>query len=197
MRKPAVLLAVVLLLLALAQAGQAVELEAGWYVKFGYISLVGWDGPDEWMVSWLASSDLGKIGPLLVEDGGSTYLYGRVITVPSHSTTEPGIVFEDFGSDTSYYPYYQFLQLAWQTNYDANRLQLQVFRHKDGHEDELVWRQTESGVMHGHGNVWYSHPVQAGEDVVFRLVAIPEPSGLLACTAGFPALWWRLRRRGR
>ena len=194
MRRTAVILAVVILL-ALSQAAQAVEVEAGWYVKFGEISLQGYYGPDEWVENWYPESALGQSGILFVEEG-TPFWRSRKTTVTADTYVEPGVLFEDYGSYAGQYPYYQLVNMAWETDYDATRVQLRVFRHRGGGADELIWSQTQSGYAVGGANIWNSYPLQDGEQIVVRLVAIPEPSSLAGISA---AVVWCLilRRRSR
>ena len=197
MRKPAVLLAVVLMSLALGQAGQGVDLEAGWYATCHGITLLG-DGPDPWGATWYATSAMGEFGPILVENVGPPNI-GRKITILEDLTIAPGaVLFEDYGTYAGVEDYlYPFVDVGWETNYDANRMQLRLYRHVEGSSDELVCSQSQSAYQLGHGNVWSTYPLLSGEQVVLRLVVVPEPASLLALAVGPAILVLRNGRRGR
>jgi hypothetical protein len=200
-RLSAFLLFALLATLVVAIPASAVQLQAGWYAQFGYVGLGGdqWDTepPQLWEEGWTPTSSLGQQGSMLVEEPNPVAPGSRRVTLTQGFAADPGIIFEDAGTYPGAYPYYNWVTVWWQTNYDAKRLQLQLFRHHQGRPDELVWRQTTSDAAIGHGNVWNSYPLQSGEQIVFRLAVIPEPQGLTIVSAGIVLGLALIRRRIR
>lgn len=202
--KKAFLLSMLSLFL-LAGTAHAVTLQQGWWVRYEYVSLYGHEGPESapitsWGTGWYPTSTLGLYGPIRVEEGAYPFTRGRTVTIVQTTNAEPGVFFEDYGSYTSAGPYYQDISLTWQTDYDASRLQLQVFRHKSGQADELVWQQTASGYTVpplGQYDIWHGAPLLDGEQVVVRLVVVPEPSGLLVLGGALPSFAWLMRRAAK
>lgn len=167
-----------LLLAIIAQCAPAVDLQAGWYVSYSWVSLEGMQSVDNsWATPWSPTSSLGNTGYLRVDATAPAVSGGRMISVLADESMDGGTVFEDYGTYSAPYSYYQFVKVGWETNYDASRLQLQVYRHVDGLTDQLVWSQSQSGYQVGFSNIWNTSPLLAGQSVVFRVVAVPEPSG--------------------
>lgn len=168
----------------------AVELQQGWYVKFGYVEMEGqrWTGDhiESWLSDWSASSATGQNGAVSIEQGDVNYKRGRIISVTQNASVAQGVLFEDYGPGfcSSVYPYYDTVSVGWRTNYDSSAIRLQLLRRRSGQPDELVWEQMQSGMAYADQNVWNSSPLLPGDAVVFRIVAVPEPSVFsgLACT---------------
>jgi len=148
---------VVLFLLMLTQASQAVDLEEGWYVRFDYVSVEGMrivDGSAQyWTAFWSPASVPGQYGSLLVEQSGSISAGRRIISVTQDYSSDPGVIFEDVGVLELSEPYYNWINFGWLTNYDASSLQLQVYKLHAGSPDELIWSQTKSGAQGGVENI--------------------------------------------
>ena len=103
----------VICLLAASQVSQAVNLDGGWYAKFGGVVLTGLDeshpDPMQYADQWWATSPLGRAGPLLVEEGGSLYPRGRAISVPEDTSVAAGVLFQDRGDYDRSYPCYEWV----------------------------------------------------------------------------------------
>ncbi|MBP6963074.1 MAG: hypothetical protein KBC96_01585 [Armatimonadetes bacterium] len=189
-----VLILVFTMAIGLAPSSHAVQLEEGWYAEFAYVWLMGSAYPDQyWESPWYATSAIGQFGPVTVAE---RYSRGRTVTIAETSDVASGTLFEDWGTYSSSGPYYDSIDLGWATNYDAQKLQLRIYTHRPGRSnDELLWSQLQSGAVVGGGPIWLSSTIQPGDDLVFRLVAIPEPSGLLALASGVLIAAGVIRRR--
>jgi hypothetical protein len=204
MKRVCVLLLLAIGLLIPACSSQAVQLEQGSYVRFEYVMLEGhWiDGQGNsriWSAEWLPTSSLGQSASLSVAEGTNPSTHGRTVTITENTTVAPGVLFEDIGSFNVTGSYYDWVEITWETSYDASKMQLQIWRKRPSSQDELVWRQTQSNLAYGYGNIWNSAPVLPGDSVVFRLVAVPEPSALLTLSCGLVACLsiGRSRKGGR
>ena len=159
---------------------QAVQLEQGWYAKWGWTALYGHDNltNSQFGVSWYPTSPTGDSGPINIQSWG--YLtHGRIVTVSLAVDMPTGTLFEDFGR---YYHVpnnaYDQLYFEWETNYDAAKMQLQVIRkHLDG-ASELFWTQSLSGHQFAAADFTHVIPIiRDGEQIVFRLAVVPELPG--------------------
>jgi hypothetical protein len=155
--------------------------------------------PDQsWGVNWHATSPTGQFGPLLVEASSPTTSYGRKLTITETSDATPGVLFEDRGTYSSGYPYYQRVSVDWQTNYDSSKLQLRMYRHRPGWtDDELLWSQTESTLHVGWKMISCYPYMQSPDSLVFRLVVVPEPSSIVVLSAGMLFAVGAVMRRSR
>ncbi len=185
MKKITVVLAV-LLLLALAQMGQAADLQAGWYVKFGQIALLGAipQPPYYTAIDWNFTVTPGTYGPFEVTTDTAQWAEWPVtISVP---TTQTGVA-----AGTSVYLYGQpevpmsfiadRLDIVYETNYDSSQMIAQLYvQHASGQTD-LLWTEPRSGHHWGNVNVlglWQY--IQPTDTLYFKVVAVPEPSQFLA-----------------
>jgi hypothetical protein len=178
MKRWMILIALCLFPSLVPSPAHAVQLEQGWFVKWGWTALYGHDNltNSQFGVSWYPTSPTGDSGPINIQSWG--YLsHGRIVTVSQSVDVPPGTLFEDFGR---YYHVpnnaYDQLYFEWETNYDAAKMQLQVIRkHLDG-ASELFWTQSLSGHQLGYINIEHIYPVILdGEKIEFQLVVVPEP----------------------
>lgn len=195
MRKLAVIL-VVLLLLCLCGTAQAVDLEAGWYVKIGDISMMMHDGPYQYGMNWyLTTPTTGSYPPFEVTSENPSWQ--RVITIPNSVSVPSGtsITFEgqpqvhtDLLIDR--------VDVLFQTDYDASRLALDlIWKHVNGTES-LLRRQDQSGYVGGGlSALTPGMSLAQGDSVLIRVSAVPEPASILGLGASaFTALALGLRR---
>ncbi len=189
------LLLVFITVLALPGPSHAVQLQQGWYAEFAYIVLGGSAYPDQyWDVSWYATSPTGQFGPLTVAASSPATSYGRRLTISQTAEVASGMIFEDWGTYSSSAPYYDQIRFSWRTNYDARVLQLRMYQHRSGWaEDQLLWTQSLSEAAVNRETLWTG--VQSGDSVVFRLVVVPEPSGLSLIATGLFLMMCKIRRR--
>jgi len=155
----------------------AVQLEQGWYARFGFVGLIGNDKSlhTEWGSPWRPTIPLGNSGPLTVTDALPSFLSGRTFKISRTFVVSPGLLIEDEGLIVSPAPEFHQLGFSWESSYDATRLQLRVVRRKSDQSDEIIWTQTESGYQVGPGDCSFvSRPLINGEKIVFQLVAVPE-----------------------
>jgi len=172
----------------------AVALEQGWYAWIGGVYLQGFgvDGPYD--AYWEPSSSLGQLGR--VEVSQWHYVGTRKITVSTDTSVAPGALFEDVGSYTYPNRPYQVVFLDWETDYDATRMRLQLLKRHAGQSDQLVWQQAVSNHQSGGGvNVWSSSALLPGDQLVFRVVAVPEPAGVAMLAFGLAPLALKFGRR--
>ncbi len=193
-----VLILVSAMAIGLAGSSHAVQLQQGWYAHVGEVNLAGQAYPDQdWFVHWFPSSAVGQFGPVLVEGTGPQSRFGRRITITQDLELPAGVLWESTGTYSGSYPYFSRVEVGWETDYVASRLQLQVLRRRAGWQDELIWTQTDSGYHASYGNVWDASALRLGEEVVLRLVAVPEPPGLCALGLSSCAFLSLIRRRTR
>ena len=187
MRKRGVLLAV-LIVLALAQACQAADLQAGWYVKLGGVALYGFDGMYERGGDWHFEGGLGTFGPFEVTEPGVGWA-DRLVSVPTSAMGVPaGTTVYLLGEPETEVDFpVSNLLLAYETDYDATQMRVELFVHCAGGDYELLWSQNQSGyamaipdVLAGSGRL-----ILPGDSIVFRVTTVPEPSQVLAL--GLPA----------
>jgi hypothetical protein len=198
MRKVFLALAISALMM-LEQSASAVDLEAGWYAKFGGVLLNGLDyyDPDPmWYASeWSTTSPLGPAGPLLVAEGGPLYSRGCAISVPQDTSVAAGVLFQGCGYYDRSWPQYDLVTFCWETNYDAAKLRLELVLIRNTGEEQLLWYQGISGhAVEPYEGLNFPAPLRNDEDIEFRLVAVPEPSSAVM-VSGLMLLVFKLRRR--
>lgn len=195
----AVFVAVLLCILALAGTARAVTLDQGWYAWFGgaYLQVTDWSTGEPYVYSahWYPTTSLGQYGPVTVSQWAG-YPSTRQVAVPQDVSVTPGVLFQDTGSIPLLDRTYPCLYASWQTNYDANRMRLQLLRRRSG-QDVMIWEQATSGRVTSSvdWNIRFSSPFQPGDELVMRVIALPEPGGLTALGCGVSALLVGFRRR--
>lgn len=197
MKKSIVVLAI--LLTMASAAANAVDLQKGWYVCFGNVILEGYDGNlgAPYSTSWHHTSSLGQFGPFEVSNWLG-YPSTRKITITDNVSVEPGVLFEDSGSYNSGGRMYSKACVSWETNYNADNIRFQLYRRQAGKEDQLVWQQAVSRLQRtpeGDGNIWESYFIQPDDQLVFKIVAVPEPMSLSVLACGASLLFCKFRRR--
>lgn len=188
-----------LLFLVIPLAGQAADLQAGWYANMGVVSLYDMDTHSGIPVSagggYFYSTPPGTYGPFYVW-GGNPHTYGeRDISVP---TTVSGV-----GADKSltlplYFTREQggslaFISFSWQTNYDASQMYLDLWQTKADGTSNLLWTQRQSGLRFDTTHVAYNTVIDG--DYYFRLNVVSEPSGLVSLLAAGAGLVCIRRRK--
>jgi hypothetical protein len=85
-----------------------------------------------------------------------------------------------------------YLSVMWETNYDPAQMRLQLVQIDNG---RLLWQQDESGELsHSELMAWDA----SSGNLMFRVVAVPEPSTLMCLLAMVSAVGLkRLERRIR
>jgi hypothetical protein len=193
------LLVLAALLVLSASVLSAVELQQGWYARFGFVDLgsrvPAGDHMDEWLTQWLPASALVTTGPILVQQAEPAFHFGRSVSISANTQVSPGVVFEDVGAFTFQWPYYQYVSFSSETYYDANIMQLQILRRRAGSQDELLWAQSASWHVGSGMELWPFSNIISGDQIVFRVVALPEPSGIVGVVVGVAFAFSLLRRR--
>lgn len=183
-------------LLGTAQVSEAVDLQAGWYVKLGSGMLSGIDPiyqrPNT--VDWNFVGSLGAFGPFEVTY--QSWQEQRVVTVPtSVSGVAPGTSIWLWAepSDPVYWPI-SLVGVRWETNYQADRMILELYKYSTSGVYTLLWAQNRSGYNHYHGNLlgqW--EEIEIGSIPVFRVRVVPEANTCAALL--IPSLLVILKRR--
>ena len=194
MRKPAVLLAV-MIVLTLGQACQAADLQAGWYAKLGGVALFGWDGVQERGIDWHFVGGLGTFGPFEVTNPDPVWPE-RTVSVPDDALeVVPGTGVWLWGEPEVTVDFVvQAVSIFWDTDYDATQMRLELLMYNETEGFALLWSQTQSGYYGGAGNVLGEYQtIPMGYAPVFRVRAVPEPSSLMTVCGLLGA--FLLRRR--
>ena len=196
MKNSAVVLAVVVLC-ALAQAGQGADLQAGWYATMYSVQFYGYDPQHHYPV--LAGSGsfttIGTYGPFVVTDDPYHWERSRQATVPSY---QPDV---DSSSSLSLPVSSELiadLQLAyvhfgWETNYDPTQILLELWHATGDGTLEKVWQQDRAGAQSGFSSAAYD--TSYGDGFYFRVAVLPEPSTCCAMLGGLSGYLLCLRRR--
>ncbi|MEI6913729.1 MAG: hypothetical protein WCL39_01205 [Armatimonadota bacterium] len=155
----------------------AVQLEQGWYVGFDGVGIFGNDYStgQEWMETWKPESSQGVFGFLRVDNVSPYIAPGRTVTIIGSTSVSAGIIFEDTGATLPEAPFWTFIDFSWKSNCDLSKLQLQVWTRRPNQPDRLLWTQQKwAGVV----RLPTYGMVKSGDNVIFRLAVVPEPSGL-------------------
>jgi len=183
MRKLALILAVAGLL-CLAQASQAADLQAGWYVKLGGVALFGIDPTLQQQVGidWSFVGGLGDWGPFAVTEPDGSWVQ-RVIAVPGNAYgIASGTKVDLTGTPLSAVNFIpDTLQFAYGTFYDVTQMRFDLYsQHSDGTLDKL-YSETRSGqhtvaptiTLNGRYN-------PAADSLIFRTTTVvPEPASII------------------
>jgi len=186
----------VLLLLTLAQVGQAADLQAGWYANIDhiYVYVAGQYGPDLLGAAQFLTTP-GQYDPFLVTDGAFHRSYTRYASVPANfygAQPQQSLVLP-FDLGLAQGAGIAYLYIASETNYDSHNLDLQVWqRSTDGSLTQL-WSQPLSGHIYGVGDFAYDATVNGSYFV--KIAIVPEPSSLLSVVMGLLASVACCRRR--
>lgn len=197
------LLLVFITVLALPGPSHAVQLQQGWYAWFAGVHLEGPYNPNTgapyYTTWWYPATSLGQSGPLDI----SVRPYfpdSRMATVRASTDIQPRVLFEDAGTSAFDRAYYT-VSAMWETDYDADKMRLQLLRRRVGLADELLWEQASSShqiAQVGSDPMSYSYPSPLfgpGDRLVIRIVAVPEPASAMGLLVGIVGVCTRLRRR--
>lgn len=187
MRRLAVVFGIVLLL-ALCQAGQTADLQAGWYANIVGVHIYVYDlqgSPILLGDACFHSTPPGQYGPFEVTDGPYHADWERDISVPTDAhgvgPEESLIIPAWFGMSIG--DRIAYLQMLVNTNYDASQMYLQMWRtHYEGGPDELIWEYKQSGPGGFNGQLQYNTTVTG--DYYFQLNVVPEPDGMSCLLLG-------------
>ena len=198
MKKITVVLAV-LLLLALAQMGQAADLQAGWYIKLGGVGLFGAipQSPYYTGTDWNFTTELGTYGPFEVTSPDPVWAE-RMVSVPVSVTgVSAGTSVYLWGQpiDPVYYPV-DDVSFHWETNCDKSVVQLELLMYSPSSGYTKLWSYSQSPYTSDASNVLtFPQKIPVGYVPVFRVSVVPEPNGLLALLTGAGLMVGFLRRR--
>lgn len=195
MKKPAVLLAVIALIV-LAQGCQAATLQSGWYAKLGPVDLYGWDGTKERIVTWNFTDNLGTYGPFQVTSPDSWWPQ-RQVAVPNTVVVLSGTSVYLTGSPVSQIDFsINKAVFHYETNYDASQMCLELLMQGPDNSMTLLWTQNTSGYTWGIRNVLSeSQSIPIGYQPIFKITTVPEPTCLVTLFSGLGFITLILRKR--
>jgi hypothetical protein len=201
MRRNALIIAALAIVTVIGPA-QAVDLEAGWYVKLGGVAVWGFDpkiGRDVGY-DWNFEGGIGMFGPFEVTQPHRTWPQ-RMVSVPSAVTgVAPGTAVYLSGAPTATIDFQvDRIDVSYDTLYDPSAIVVQALvLHSDGTE-EVLWSHLRSGHAVGSAGVLGTSDrfLLVGDSVAFRVVAVPEPAGAIVLLTGAPLLAALSRRSGR
>ncbi len=190
----AVFLIVLLCILVLAGIAHAVTLEQGWYAQIRSIYCDGHSeqGYEFSTQAWMGTAP-GVYGPFRVTPDSTDYR--KTVDVP---TTDSGVVLGTALELPLLGGFYDtdVIDSLWvdrHTNYDATRMRLQLIqRNQSTGAVAVLWEQKQSN------DNWHAEYIGYNLSPVglaFRVVAVPEPQGILPLSLGL--LWFAtgVRRR--
>jgi hypothetical protein len=198
MKRAVAVLAVLSALGGFAGSTHALTLQEGWYAWFGgvYAQVTYYPSGESYYAFWQPTTSLGQYGPVTVglwEGYSST----RRVTVPADASVSPGVLFEDAGSFSGLDREFSELYINWETDYDATKMRLQLFRRRAGQADHLLWEQAASGHRVADGTPMVDYPILVpGDGLTFSIAALPEPASVTGLACGIGLLALRSRRRG-
>jgi len=202
MKKTSVISAV-LLLLTLAQVGQAADLQAGWYAKISGVQVYvpgtsgfpDYGNPQLLTDGYFYSTPPGQYGPFQVDGGTPQRDYRRNVSVLANAygvgSVESLVI--PLWTGLAIGDRIAFLEVAWATNYDSSQMRLQLWRTAFGGADELVWAQSLSGQRGGSDGVAYDTVV--GGAYYFKVDVVPEPSSIACLAAALASTFAAMKRR--
>jgi len=187
-----------LLLLTLAQIGQAADLQAGWYVKLGGVALYGTDpgSGHEVAVDWSFAGPVGPAGPFEVAQSDPLWPQ-RTVSVPASTNVPDGTAVDLFGQPKTPITFaVTRLDLIYETNYVASQMLAQLFVEHTSGQSELLWQESRSGLHNRYATLLAGtgRTLAPSDTIYFRVVAVPEPSGLSVLLPAIGLLWLERRR---
>lgn len=198
MKKGFAVFAVVLFLLS-TQVTHAANLEEGWYVKIGWVTVGGWDGTSDRIIDWDFTSDLGIVGPFNVTSPDPLWARRMVSVDSTVSGIAPGTNIDLWGAPVAEvtFPITEVV-ICYDTNYDATQMRLELLIYSPDAGFTLLWSESKSGTHSVWTNVLgQSQYIPIGYVPVFRVTAVPEPPVAVVFVTGLSSLLVRIRRRIR
>jgi len=197
MKKLSVISAV-LLLLILAQVGQAADLQAGWYANVYAVEVYtyGYQGmPQLTTGAYFYSTPPGQYGPFKVWGGNPQVDFERDVSVPSsalnlgadQSLVLPLTIPLSNGTRIAY------LSFAWQTDYDGSQMYIDLWRTRASGATEQVWAQRQSGLQFNTTHVAFDATLDG--PYYFKVNVVPEPPTVMPILLGIAGLALARRRR--
>ena len=201
MRK-AVVFPAVLLLLIVPMVGQAADLGAGWYAKIRSVNVYVYDyqgRPTLIGGGCFYSTPPGQYGPFQVTDlpDGGARTRQVLVNAAAHGAESAASLDLPISTGRSDTDPLAFLDIWWETNYDASQMYLELIqRDVQSGAVSVLWTQRQSGSVAHEQNLAYG--ATAG-GLSLRVVVVPEPSSLavlLISVSGTALCALRRRRMG-
>ncbi len=197
MKKLVVALAIGVILLS-AQVSQAADLQEGWYVKLGMVTLWGFDYGINFYTGtdWHFTGEIGEHGPFTVTSPDPVWAERTIAVNETVTGIAPYTSVYLWGEPENPVTYdVTALGLYCETNYDASCMRLELLSY-DGIDFTLLWTQDKSGFNTGIRNVLSSSQmIPIGSVPVFRVTVVPEPSSLLIVFGCFAGMTFVRRRK--
>ncbi len=200
MKKLVAALAIGVILLS-ARVSQAADLQEGWYVKLGMVTLWGFDYGINFYTGtdWDFTNNIGQYDEFMVTNPDSIWPE-RLISVTTSQFNVPcgtGITLSGTPRNALAYDITR-IDVTCETYYEAEHLQLQAWLERTDGAQELLWSQQISGYVYGTAELLGGNKIMAPEDVLyFRLsTGVPEPQSFVIVAYSLIAVGWR-RRQGK
>lgn len=193
----AVIVASTVVVLALAQAASAANLQAGWYASMYSMQYYAYDrnGLPQLLGSGEFQTVPGQYGPFTLTDGPFHWSRSREVEVLSSVTgvgSRASLVLPVAGGlDSS--QCLAYVEFGWRTNYDPSQMRLELWHNKMEGSAELLWQQILAGTRTGYSNAAYDSTYEKG--LFFRVAVVPEPSGFASLLASALAATYGITRR--
>lgn len=195
----AVLLFVCLATLMLAIRAPAVTLEQGWYANVSTVQVFGYDDegrPVGRAGGYFYDTPPGQYGPFMVTNGPYHSYSERDVSVPaqvSAGSADSLTMIPSFGMTIG--ERIAWVEFAWETDYIAGQMRLELWRTRYSGAQELVWAQQLSNHHYSFATVLNDSEVEG--PLFFKVAVIPEPSSFISVITGlaFFVSAWRIRRR--
>jgi|GEM_PF-2986515 len=198
--KTAIMIVAVLIIALMPQIGQTADLQAGWYVKLGNIALWGFDPVQnrEVAVGWYFTTPVGLNGPFEVTQPAPSWPQ-RMVSVPTSVNVPSGTSVDLYGSleKPITFPIYR-LDVGHETDYDSSQMLVQLLVQHSNGSVELLWSEPRSGHHLGANNILGpSETILPTDTLLFKVVAVPEPSQCAMLTISLLGMLLMRRRASR
>jgi len=188
-----------LAMLVASVAGQAADLQAGWYAKIIAIDVYAYDSYGRPVVAgngYFYGSPTGDYGPFHV-GGPQTRVYEeRDITVPrsvSNAGADQSFILP-LSLTLSTGTRLAYISFVWQTYYEASQMYVDLCHTQADGRAEQLWVQPASGLQFDTTHAAFNTVLDGA--YYFRVNVVPEPLGVMPVVVGILGLVcaWRKTR---